>query len=345
MRVIRKSLDISTPGATYNLTYEPPKGARVAVIGVGVDSLASLYDTQVMAITHGARQGVKTKTISSVEYGVPLGHVASRVEHDSLSSVPLVAAPQVRMWPGRMNDPRDLANLRAKLRNGGSLDYHENLRLRWADRAPCRSFAMWPLRELVEFKISLSRVFGTTAISRAWLYLLEFEDAREHALYCGQPDLTDYPMWVAQPLILDAAAGVDRNPHETQWPGEFSGINPHGLRIKQFFSTGYSRDPDADNAIAYAPTYPNLVKVELQRGDAGALAPWFAEERVTLSEFAPQLMQHFDCWRDPELILPWYGSLLWDTERLLSSLPKIIRVSAYGLLRPQADGGSVYDTP
>lgn len=339
MRLIRKSLAISSPGATYRLTWTPPRNARVAVIGISVDSLAALRDHQVTGISHGARQALKTCTISSTVYGIPLGHVACRVEHDDLASH-VGRAPGFKAWPGRFNSPVDLRRLESKLAQGQGLTPTEQLRLRWRDRVPCRDFTLWPLRELVEFRVDLARLYGSTSILRAWLHLVEFESEAEKQLFCGQPDLSEYPQWIAQALILQSGVGVDAQPHETLWPGDFSGLSPHAVRLRQILATGYSNNSDT---IDYAPTYPNNVLVDLRRGDGGALGPSWSEERVTVSELAPQRLQDFDCWRDPEIMLPWFGSLQWNTERLLTSYAKIIRLSLYGTLEVQRADQPIYD--
>lgn len=341
MRVIRKPLEISTPGATYRLTWTPEKGARVAVIGVGVDNFNVLEDHEVTGMSHGARQAVKKSTVNGVDYYVPLGHIANRVEADDFVTNAVISANKFRPWPGRFNNPLDLKRLNKKLADGQRLTRHELLRLTWEDRVPCQSFAMWPLTELVEFRIDLKRIHSENSVNRAWLYLVEFESKAEQQLYCGQPDLTDFPQWVAQALILAEGAGDDGQPHETLWPGEFSGINPHALRIQQIFATAHSND--GAGTIAYAPTYLDAVDVELQRGDGGSIQPFFAEDKITLSEFTNQLLQSYDCMNDPELVLPWFGSLLWQTTRRLTAEAKNIRMSCYGLLRPHTADGGVFD--
>lgn len=343
MRVVRKSLTISTPSgspATYNLKWQPPKGALVAAIGIGVDSLAALYDTEVTGIEHGARQAVKTFVEGNITYGPPLGHVACRVEHDDLSDVARLAPAKFKAWPGRINSPRDLRVLQSKLQQGYQPGYNERLRLRMAGKPPCEDFAMWPLKELVDFKISLKRIYGSTTIARAWLYLIEFESKQEMELYCGQPDLTDYPQWVTQALVLDNTAAVDGTDKETLWPGAFSGINPHGLRILQIFSMGHSND---GGTITYAPDYTSAALVNLKHGGGESVAPFYADERVMLGEFTSQLLQHYDCWRNPDLILKWHSSLLWETERLATDYQKDLRLSLYGLLRPQDAEGNIRD--
>lgn len=331
MRLIRVPMTVDTPGSTYNIHWTPPEQALVAAVGFSIDKLAALYDTEVTSVTHGGREAVTKSTVSGTEYGIPLGHFANYIEHEAISSAGVLAAPsKFKPWPGRYNLPADWQSLVARLQNGEALSPAEKLRVRMARRVPCEGFAAWPLQRQVKFNIALKRIYGTTAPAYAYLWVIEFENAEEMALFCGQPDLTDYPHWLGQGLILAAAAGTDQTRTERLW--QPANMPAHALRIQQFFAMGHENNSET---IAYNAAYPASVLVNVEGGDGGSVFPSYADARAQLHTLAPQVLQHYDCARDPELLLPWNGSLLFETQRLLTDYQKDIRLTAYGLLRPQ----------
>jgi len=334
MRLIKVPLTISAPGATYTMTFSPPSHARLVVLGMDVDTKAAMYDHEVTSISHGAYEGITKGSNSGTDYSPPLGHVANRVEPDDLSSVHLAPA-KFQPWPGRFNDPEDFLGLQIRAARGDQLSRNEKLRLFLGGRVPCRNFSFIPITPNVDFTVSLKRIYGASSVTYAHLWCLEL-DATEMEYCCSLAKLTDWPHWACQPLILAAGAGVEANQIERRWNLAGAGTN-HALRVHNIMAMGYQNN---GGVIAYAVDHLKAALVRITAGDGNAIDPNYADKRVKLHTFAPQLLQHVDCARRPEIIVPWNSSLQFDVQRLASTYQKDIRVTLYGLLRPKAENGT-----
>lgn len=332
MRLIRIPLSISTPGSTYNLTFTPPSHARLICLGIDVDTKAALYDHEVTSFQHGAYQAVTTATVGSTVYGVPLGHMANRVEYDDVSSVHLAPA-KFQPFPGRFNDPDDYLALSIRAARGDTLSKSERLRLFLGGRVPCQRFGFLPLTPNIEVNLAVKRIYGSSSITYAHLWCLEL-DATEMEFCCSQAKLTDFPHWAVQALILAAGAGVEDAMIERKWNLPGAGAN-HALRVHNIMAMGHQNN---GGTIAYAVDHLKGALVRITAGDGNAIDPNYADKRIKLHAFAPQLLQHVDCARRPEIIVPWNSSLQFEVQRLATTYQKDIRVTLYGLLRPQIEG-------
>jgi hypothetical protein len=336
MKLIRVPLVISAySGGQATLTWTPPSHARVVAVGLSVDSKAALRDHEVTEIKHGSLSFLTRSTVSSTEYGVSLGHVANHIDYEDLSTE-LYAAAHFRPWPGRYNATMRNLVLTLRAAQGETLTQQERVSLFLAEKVPCRDFTFIPIDANVEFSVTVKRIHGATSIAYAYLWCIEM-DAGEKDLVCSLHKLTDYPHWLAHTLILPAAAGLS-DPVECRWNPNGAQAN-HALRIMHLLAMGHENN---GGTIAYALDHLNAVLLRLAAGDGNALQPDFADKRVRLAEMAPQLLQHVDCARQPELIVPWNSSIQLTAQRLASDYEKQIRLCFYGLLRPM-EGTTIPD--
>ena len=340
MKIIRVPMTVGTPGSTYNLTVTLPAHAKCVAIGLIVDSKAALIDHQVTSIRHGGLEYVSKSTVSSTDYYPALGHVACCLANEAVDEGYQVGA-KFTPWPGRYNNGNDWRSLLARLADRQELSQAEVTRLQFADAVPCENFTFIRMAAEQEFKVALSRIYGSTSILYADLVCIDFSDSpRDVEVFksvCRQPDLTDAPHWLGQALILAAAAAVAS---DTQRRWTNTEIAPHALRISHLLATAYQNN---SGTIAYDATYATATLLKLKSDAGGRIWPSYADARRPLATMAPQLLQLQDCWRRFDRILRWQDSLLIEAQGLVTTYQKDIRLTFYGLLRPQDKAGHVAD--
>lgn len=413
MRIVRIPLTIgSYSDGVVDLTWAPPKHARVAVIGVSVDKLAALRDHEAVHIKHGGLNAITGKDVSGSMMYPALGHVASffnpdlgvgqsaivpvadlteaagpiggtndgdipelvdpngdagaaviagirelatsvnalntfaEVLEDNQQALALALAligrDNFKPWPGRLNDPADWQRLLYKLQQNQQLTAHEQLRLKFARAVPCESFAGWHVTPSVDFKIRLQRIHGSTSITRAYLWAVDYTDELNpdelHEMICQMPDLTDQPHWLTAAGNLTAAAAA-QTPIELEWVN--SDIGPHALRVRALMAMAHS---NAAGTITYDVSYLQNLLLNIKEAGNKDIYPSYANQRQPLEAQAVQYLQQLDCWRRFDYLLRWNTDLLLTPETLAATgNTRDLRLSFYGLLRPQSEGGNVAD--
>lgn len=333
MRLMRIPLAISAYVAgVVNLTYTPPQKSRMAVIGLGCDSKAALYDHECTALVHGAVNAVSKSTVDAVDYGVPLGHMCNFDQFDDLTSSN-IACKRWKPWGGMLNDPNDYRNLIMRGARGEQLTDKELHRLSLAGQVPCEAFAAWPLQEGIEFKQTLKRIYGATAITKAWAYVIDFSDEQRELMSGCRMDFTDYPHWACQALIGTAAAGVTEDKAELRWNGQT--MPWYALKVMQLFAMGHSND---GGTIVYDLDHVQNALIKIKQNDGSDIVPHWAAKRIPIYELASQILQQSDCSKNPEIILPYQAGFNIDLETEVSDFQKDIRLTFYGNLHPQEPG-------
>jgi hypothetical protein len=254
----------------------------------------------------------------------------------------LMGRDTFKPWPGRLNDPADWQRLLYKIQQNQPLTGHEALRLKFARAVPCEGFAAWHVTPNVDFKVRLQRIHGSTSITRAYLWAIDYTDEVNpdelHGMICAMPDLTDYPHWMVAAGNLTAGAAV-QTPIEPNWIN--SEIAPHALRIRALLAMAHS---NASGTITYGVSYLQNLLLSIKEAGKKDIYPTYANQRQPLEAQAVQYLQQLDCWRRFDYLLRWNTELQITPETLAAtSNTRDLRLSFYGLLRPQSEGGNVAD--
>lgn len=237
-------------------------------------------------------------------------------------------------WPGRLNDPADWQMLAYKVADKRPLTAHEAWRSRFARAVPCERFTAWPVTPGVDFVVEVARIFGSTSITRAYLWCIEFDSNDDTRLQrCQMPDYTDYPQWLTVAGQVSAGAAVQADV-ERQWVS--SDLAPHALRITHLLAMAHSNN---SGTFAYDVSYLQNLLLRVKEAGSKRLLPDFADVRQRLDEMAVQYLQQLDCWKRFDYLLGWNSSLLLEYENTAAtSYQRDVRATFYGLLRPQSNG-------
>lgn len=262
-----------------------------------------------------------------------LGSLNDNVEALALA-LQWILGVKFQPWPGRLNDPADWNMLAYKVAQRQPLSPHEAWRSRFARAVPCERFTAWPVTPGVDFVVEVARIFGATSITRAYLWCIEFDEQDDTRLQrCQMPDYTDYPQWLAAAAQVSAAAAVQAD-QERSWVS--SDIGPHALRITHMLAMAHSNN---GGTFAYDVSYLQNLLLRVKEAGSKRLLPDYADVRQRLDERAVQYLQQLDCWRRFDYLLGWNSSLLLEIENAAAtSYQRDVRLSFYGLLRPQSNG-------
>lgn len=339
-RIVRIPFDVEYTNDDYELSVTPPDHARLGAVFITVDQKAALYDHQVAAIEHFRRKHLTPHTVSGTDYGAPLGHVAGTFD----PSVYDAASPRVlpfRPWPGLINNFVDFDWLRGRYARGEQLNLHEQFRLANFGKLPCRDFSMIRLQPQHEFKVSGSRIYGETAISKAYLHCIVLDDT-DYALFERQEhaDFVDSPHWLVHALILAAAAGVGSGAEERK----FNAPAQAKLGLQVLATMAMAHENNA-GTIAYNEAYLAAVLLRFTGNDNNSIFPSFADQRQLLTELSTQILQEVDPCRRLGLWVPWNGRYHVETQRTVTTYQKDVRMTHYGLLKPSNSLGEMVDPP
>lgn len=290
----------SYSGGQVDLTWTPPDWARCAIVGMSVGTRDAMVDHQVLAFEHNEYNAVTKSTVSSTEYGVPLCHVACHLTHAvGGDATPVRPQQGLRLWPGQFKSPY----------------------------LPCeRDFALIPVKGTRQVKITAKRIYGSTSIARAYLWLIPFENQAEHARLCdGRQRLIGAPHWLGQKLELAAASGLETAAIERK----FNAYDDFNLRVRQLFGTGYYNN---GGTISHDPTYAAATLLRLRNYDNSRVVPEYADGLHRVPELCSQMLPEFDCLRDPQVVVQAKRGLRLDAERETTTYQKDVWLSFYGVL-------------
>lgn len=269
-KLLRLPLTVSAySGGQATLTYTVPQGFRLGVVGLSVYPIAALNDHQVLSLKHNEYEAVKVSTVSSVDYGVPLAHVASYLGAESyLDGTRRSTGNRMKFWPGRLVFP------------GLSCE---------------AGVSMIPLKENAVFTITVKRLYGSTSIDQAYLWAVPLSE-EEHRRRCnGQQNVVDRPQWVSQLVVVNGSASSAKTVQETRW----SAYDDRALRLRQLFATVYY-----DNSgLGYAADDADKLYLSVRDWNDVPLLPSMLENQDRVSEFCAAAMQSFDCARDLQLVI------------------------------------------
>lgn len=297
--LIRVPLTVGTPGATYDLTRTLPDWARLGAVGLSIYPLDALADHQVTLFEHNEYRAVTKFSSGGTDYGVPLGHIASYLGAESyLDGTRRATGNRLKLWPGRLA-PAGM---------------------------PCeQGVSLLPLKGNREIRISVARLFGSTSISKAYLWCVPL-DAEEHKRRCdGLQSVVDRPHWLAGRISQAAAASSVPSLLELPWDS----FDDRALRWMQTFATVYV---NTAGTLSYDPTYADATYLRLRDPDDALLYPDFADGPDRISELASAGMQSFDCLRDMQLFVPPKRKLRIYSTGDATAQVKDVRLSIYGPL-------------
>lgn len=300
-KLIRLPLTVSSySGGQATLSYVVPQGVKLGVIGLSVYPIAALNDHQVLSVRHNEYEAVKVSTVSSVDYGVPLAHVASYLGAESyLDGTRRSTGNRMRFWPGRLKFPS----------------------------LPCSDgVSLIPLKQNGTFTITVKRLYGSTSLDRAYLWAVPLSD-EEHSRRCnGQQNVVDRPQWVSQVIVVNGAASLTKTVQETRWDA----YDDRALRLRQLMATVFY-----DNSgLGYAADDADKLYISLRDFDDVPLMPVLLDNQDRVSEQCPASLQSFDCARDLQLVIkPRTGlRILHTRDAHASNYSRYAFFSLYGSL-------------
>ncbi len=325
-KIKRVPLTISAyASGVATLRWTPPAYARCAVVGVIVDTLAALRDHQVTGMTHRKYDAITTSIdADNGVFGAPLGHVANFLEaFDGLTYIPF---QKFQLWPGKSGSALEAC---MRLVAGAPLSQREMAQLEMARLLPSMDGqALWPLQGTHQFEITVKRLFGSTAITRADLLVVELPEDIHAGLLGDGTDLAGLPHWLTKKVDLAATLGTVSRV-ERKW----NTYPLFDLALQAWFASTYS---DNSGTILQAVEYADDLLVEHFDWESQRMGPEYTHDaRQPLGDMAPAFLQQFRREFAPGYVIPSEGGLRPEFEvGTATALASDTLMSYFGVLVP-----------